>query len=776
VIDLPIDLYIPEILTRVREARALVVVAAPGAGKTTRVPPALAVDGPLILLQPRRVAARAIANRIADERGWSLGREVGWQVRFERRFTSETQLLVATEGILTARLQQDPLLSSFRTVVLDEFHERSIHADVGLALAKQAWAARDDLRVVVMSATLDAGPISRFLNDCPVLKVSGRTFPIEVSHRPEQAAAEAAFELVSRTDGGVLCFLPGAFEIQRTVDDVRGRLPGVPVLPLHGSLDTAEQDRALRAAPCRRVVIATNIAETSLTVPGIVAVVDSGLHKVARYDADRGVDSLVTERITQDAADQRAGRAGREGPGFVRRLWDARDRLRPHREPEIHRVDLAATALDLVAWGGDPRTFEWFESPPADAIAAALELLERLGAVRRGVITDLGRRMQPLPVHPRLARMLIAGGGRRVYAQACALLTERSFLPPRTASTTSDLLSAIDLWHTMPAHVVRTAQQIEQLGRHAAGTSTGDRGEPSEVEFRRVLFSGYPDRVAQRRDAAGSPRVRLASGAGAVLSLESGVRGGEFLIALDVHASTRSGDPDSRVRLASVIEREWLEPTASEVVHRLDDSGTVQAFEIDRYDALILSERSRPIDPDVAAGILAAAYLERPLPEDAARLVRRLAFAGINVPLEPLVRAAALCVRRLGDLDLPAALPREAAAAIARDAPEQITVPSGRSVRLEYRDDGTVAAAVKLQELFGLAETPRVGPRREPVLLSLLAPNGRPVQLTRDLRSFWDRTYPGVRKELRGRYPKHPWPDDPWHAVPTGPTARKTRG
>jgi len=774
-IDLPIDPCVPEILARVREARALVVVAAPGAGKTTRVPPALAVDGPLILLQPRRVAARAIANRIADERGWTPGREVGWQVRFERRFTSETRLLVATEGILTARLQQDQLLSSFRTVVLDEFHERSIHADVGLALAKQAWAAREDLRIVVMSATLDAAPISRFLGGCPVIEVSGRTFPIEVSHHAGQSVAQAASELASSTDGGVLCFLPGAFEIQRTVDEMRGRLPDVPVLPLHGSLDAAEQDRALRATPRRRLVVATNIAETSLTVSGIVAVVDSGLHKVARYDADRGVDSLVTERITQDAADQRAGRAGREGPGFVRRLWDARDRLRPHRDPEIHRVDLSATALDVVAWGGDPRTFEWFEPPPADAIAAALELLERLGAVRRGTLTDLGRRMQPLPVHPRLARILIAGEGRRVYAQACALLTERSFLPPRTASTTSDLLSAIDRWHTMPAHVVRTAQQIEQLGRHTAGMNSGDHGEPSESEFRRVLFAGYPDRVAQRRDA-GSPRVRLASGAGAVLSPESGVRGGEFLIAVDVHASTRPGDPDSRVRLASVVEREWLEPTAVEVVHRLDDDGTVRAFEVDRYDALILSDRSQPIDPDVAAGILAAAYLKRQMPDDDVTLIRRLAFAGIDVPLEPLVRTAGLGVRRLGDIDLSAALPREAAAAIARDAPEQIVVPSGRSVRLEYREDGTVAAAVKLQELFGLAETPRVGPRREPVLLSLLAPSGRPVQLTRDLRSFWDRTYPEVRKELRGRYPRHPWPDDPWNAVPTGRTIRKPRG
>jgi ATP-dependent helicase HrpB len=773
-IDLPIDPYVPEILSRVRQTRALVVLAPPGAGKTTRVPPALAVDGPLILLQPRRVAARAIAARIADEQNWTLGREVGWQVRFERRFTDRTQLLVATEGILTARLQQDPLLSSFRTIVLDEFHERSIHADVGLALAKQAWAARDDLRLVVMSATLDAVPVSRFLGDCPVVEVSGRTFPIDISHHAGQPAAEAARELISRSDGGVLCFLPGAFDIQRTVDELRARLPDIPVLPLHGSLDPAEQDRALSGVPQRRIVVATNIAETSLTVPGVVAVVDSGQHKVARYDADRGVDSLVTERITRDAADQRAGRAGRERPGVVRRLWDARDRLRPHREPEIHRVDLAATALDVIAWGGDPRSFEWFEAPPAAAIAAAVQLIERLGAVRHGVLTELGRHMQQLPVHPRLARILIAGEGRRAYAQACALLSERSFLPPRTASTTSDLLSAIDRWQSMPPHVLRTALEIEQTARHAPGARAGQRGEPSELEFRRVLFAGYADRVAQRRDA-GSPRVRLAGGAGGVVAPESGVRGGEFVLAIDVHASTRPNDPDSRIRLASIVEREWLEPTATEVIHRLDPDGAVRAFEIDRYDALVLSKRPRQVDPEIAAGILTAAYLERPMPEEHARLVRRLAFAGLDLQLEPLVSAAASGVRRLNDLDLSAALPRDAAAALARDAPEQIAVPSGRSVRLEYREDGSVAASVKLQELFGLAETPRVGPRREPVLLSLLAPNGRPVQLTRDLRSFWDRTYPEVRKELRGRYPKHPWPDDPWKAIPTARTARKTR-
>src|SRR5712692_9553999 len=411
---LPIDPHIDQIVNHVRRSRAAVVTAAPGAGKTTRVPPALVSDGPVILLQPRRVAARAIAARIAHERGWTLGREVGWQVRFERRFSAETRLLVVTEGVLTARLQTDALLSDFTTIVLDEFHERSVHADLAIALARQAWRARADLRIVVMSATLDSRAVSAFLDVCPVIDVPGRLHPIEIAYAPGQSMADAAAGVLGATDGQVLCFLPGAPEIRRAVADLQQRVPpDVEVVPLHGSLDAEAQDAALRPAPRRRIIVATNIAETSLTVPGVTAVIDSGVHKVARYDAERGIDSLETERITADAADQRAGRAGRLAPGLVRRLWDARDRLRPHREPEIHRVDLSGTVLDVVAWGGDPRTLEWFEPPREDAIDAALALLERLGAVKDGKLTAIGDEIRRIPLHPRLARMLVAAGGAR---------------------------------------------------------------------------------------------------------------------------------------------------------------------------------------------------------------------------------------------------------------------------------------------------------------------------------------------------------------------------
>jgi len=784
-IPLPIDSFIPSIVDAVRRSRALVVTAEPGAGKTTRVPPALVADGPVIVLQPRRVAARAIAQRIAEERGWTIGREIGWQIRFERRFGADTRLLVATEGILTARFQQDALLSSFTTIVLDEFHERSIYADLALALAKQAWRARPDLRLVIMSATLDAGAVSGFLDDCPVVSVPGRLHPLAIEYAPGQTVTDAAREVLGRSNGDVLCFLPGAFEIRRALsamsamsamsalESQTGR--GLDLVPLYGALDAADQDHALREPPPgrRRVILATNIAETSVTVPGVDAVIDSGFQKVARYDADRGIDSLTTERITQDSADQRAGRAGRIRPGAVRRLWDPRDRLRPHREPEIHRIDLAATVLDVIAWGGDPRTFEWFERPRPDSIDLAMALVERLGAVQSGRLTEMGRQIQRFPLHPRLARMLIAGEGARSLARACALLSERHFFAPRAASTTSDLLSAIDDWANTPPHVQRVAGEIEQLATAVNQRRVQKDPAYAESDFRRAVLAGYPDRVAQRREP-GSPRVRLASGTGGVVGPQSGVRDGEFLVALDVQAPSKPGDADSLIRVASRIERDWLERNAVEVEHRFDESsGVVRAFEVERYDALVLVERPVAVDPDLASSLLAERWLARAPREEDARLLRRLHFAGRTIDLPATVRAAAYGVHALADVELARALDPDLLRALDRDAPERLAVPSGRTAALEYTEDGGVTASVKLQELFGLAETPRIGPRREPVLFALLAPNGRPVQMTRDLKSFWERTYPEVRKELRGRYPRHPWPEDPWTAPPTARTIRR---
>jgi ATP-dependent helicase HrpB len=771
---LPVDAHVPAVVEALEARRAAVLVATPGAGKTTRVPPALVGRGRVLVLQPRRVAVRAVATRIADEQGWTIGREVGWHIRFERRFAPATPLVVVTEGILTARLQQDPLLSDVATVVLDEFHERSIHLDLGLALVRQAWIARDDLRVLVMSATLDPGPVADFLGGCPVVAVPGARHPLTVEYAPGQDVAAAVRDLVPRSTGHVLCFLPGAREIERAraaLGDAPSPALPVEVLPLHGSLDGAAQDAAIRPSDGRRVILATNIAETSLTVPGVATVVDTGLVKVARYDAARGIDQLVTERVTRDSAEQRAGRAARLGPGLVRRLWDAQDRLRPSREPEVARVDLTAPVLDVLAWGADPRTFEWFEAPPAPGVEAALALLARLGAVAPGphgpVVTDLGRRMQRLPVHPRLARILIDGQGAPDVAAACALLADGRTAASSAATTTCDLLGLVDRLDEQPAHVRQAARDLARLVEARAGAAPA-----GERVLRHAIFTGFADRLARRR-APGSDRLVLASGHGATLGRESGVREGTFLVALDVVAQARDGVSEARVRSASLVEPEWVAPSALAVEHRLDPaSGRVKAVEVARVDQLVLGERPVAVDAGVAAGVLAEAWLARGPREGDAALLRRLAFAGLDVDLQALVRQASHAAMTLDDIDLAAHLPYDVRTRLDGLAPERLPVPSGRSAPLAYGDDGSVTASVKLQELFGLADTPVLGPRRVPVTFSLLAPNGRPVQTTRDLRSFWQGAYQEVRRELRGRYPRHPWPDDPWTAIPTHRTTK----
>jgi ATP-dependent helicase HrpB len=761
--QLPLD----QIVAAVREHRAAVITAPPGAGKTTMVPPALSADGPVLLLQPRRVAARAIARYIAQQQGWTLGREVGWQVRFERRFSADTRLLVATEGILTARLQDDPLLTGFRTVIIDEFHERSIHADVGLALAREAWRARPDLRLVVMSATIDALRVAAYLEGAPVIDVPGRMFPIEIHYRPSVPVEDAVAEAVRDSRGAVLCFLPGAPEIRRTVEALASRLDGVAVLPLHGGLDADEQDAAIAPTGAPRVIVATNIAETTLTVPDVTCVVDAGTHKVARYDAERAIDSLVLERITQDSADQRAGRAGRTRPGLAVRLWDSHARLRPHREPEIARVDLASPVLDVLAWGGDPRTLGWFDPPPEAAVTAAFDLLRRIAAVDSAdLITPRGRAIRRLPLHPRLATLLIEAHGAPEAARVCALLSDRHFVPPRAAATSCDLLSAVEREHRLPPQVIRTARQIRQVVRDAIDGPPADRIE--EAGFRRAVLAAYPDRVARRRTPQGD-RLVLASGTGARLSRDSGVHDAEFLVAVDVTRVHRA-DPrfhaawadEALVRLATRVEREWLTPTASDVRYDIGGDGAVRAWRVERYEQLTLAEHPIAPDRDRASEALATEYLRRPRSERDEQLCRRMRFAGIDLALDDLVRAAAQSARRLGDIRIEEALTFDQRRALDRHAPLAVPVPGGRHARLDYRDDGRVVAAVQLQHLFGVVDTPALGPNRVPVTFELLAPNGRPVQTTQDLRSFWERGYPEVRKQLRGRYPKHNWPEDPF--------------
>ena len=689
--SLPVDPHLAEIVALVRAERRAIIVAPPGSGKTTRIPPALVQLGRTILLQPRRVAARALARRIAEERKWTLGEEIGWHIRFERRFSERTQLLVATEGILTARLQSDPLLSDFNVIVLDEFHERSIHADLALALARQAVSSRDDLAIVVMSATLDTKPLAEFL-DARVITIDARQFPIDVRYAPGLTMSRAVREALPAARGHILCFLPGRREIENTISELRG--VDARVLPLHGSLDVDAQEAALAPSSERKIIVATNVAETSLTVDGVSDVIDSGLHKVLRYDSETAVDHLVTEQITADSAEQRAGRAGRTGPGRATRLWDGRSLLRAHREPEIRRVDLASPALDIISWGGDPATFEWFERPQEDRIASAITLLEQIGAIADGKLTPVGRQMQQFPLHPRLARLVITANGADDAIAMAADPSDQRDIPP--------------------------------IARRILGPSYSRTID--DESLRRSVLAAYPDRVAMRREPS-SPRVVLATGTGATLARDIEHIGGDFFVALEVRGDF--------VYRAVPIDSEWLKPTARGVTHEFVE-GRVRAIERTYYMSIVLHAQQVPADHDEERRLLA--LNKRIDPE----LQRRAAFAGV-----------AADSHRLDQL-----------------APSSLPLPSGRSAPLDYREDGSVVASAKLQELFGLAETPRIGPNQTPVTFQLLAPNGRPVQVTRDLRSFWNTTYNEVRKELRARYPKHPWPDDPWTAVPT----HRTRG
>ncbi|MBV9068629.1 MAG: ATP-dependent RNA helicase [Acidobacteria bacterium] len=713
---LPIDAHVAEIAAHVRAHRSAVIVAPPGSGKTTRIPPALAAIRRTILLQPRRVAARALARRIAIERGWTIGNEIGWQIRFERKFSDRTRLLVATEGILTARLQSDPLLSDFDVVILDEFHERSIHADVALALAKQAMDSRDDLAVVVMSATIAADDVSRFLGDARIFDVGARRFPVGVQYKPGVSMSAAIREQLRDAEGDILCFLPGMREIERT----RAELANVDalVLPLYGSLDVDAQERALAPADRRRVILATNIAETSLTVEGVTDVIDSGVHKVLRFDPETAVDHLVVERIPLDSAEQRAGRAGRTRAGRAVRLWDARDILRPHREPDVRRVDLAPPLLDIRSWGGDPRTFSWFERPPDDRIEAGLALLDALHA---------NESLRTFPLHPRLARIVIDAHGAN---DAMAI--------------------AVQLTGGAPAEV----HELSSIARRVLG---GDyRRHVDDATLRRALLAGYPDRVAQRREPK-SPRLLLSSGTGATLAREIDDGNGEFLVILDI-----TGD---LVRNARIVEREWLSPTRREVVHEWDGN-RVRAIERSWYGAILLHEQNVAPEAADAERILAEHVTPDPL------LARRVAFAELEVDWTAIIANAVEGRRSLDDvhIELPFNLRRR----LDELAPLTIPLPSGRSAKLDYRDDSTIVASAKLQELFGLAESPRIGPRRTPVTFALLSPSGRPVQITQDLRGFWNGAYQQVRKELRGRYAKHPWPEDPWTAPATHRAKRRS--
>ncbi len=836
---LPIDRALPEIIARVRESRRLVLVAPPGAGKTTRVPVALVGAGllsaehpSLVMLQPRRVAARAAAARIAEENGWTIGGRVGYQIRFERRIGPDTRIRVVTEGILNRQLVDDPFLEGVGAVVLDEFHERSLHTDLALALLSEVReTVRDDLILVVMSATMDAGPVARFLGDAPIVRVEGRSYPVEVRYRgasseplPEQVASaieEAAASDADPTPGDILAFLPGVEEIRRAGRQLApwAAREGVLVLPLHGSLSGDEQDRALRPADRRKVILATNIAETSLTIDGVSTVVDGGMARFASFDPARGLDRLELGRISKASADQRAGRAGRTRPGRCVRLWSEREQrgLPDSDSPEVARVDLCGTVLAIHAWGhANPARFGWFEAPDPDSLAAAGRLLAMLGALdgEGGSITPLGRRLLEVPAHPRLGRLLIGSAERgllREGAALAALLSEKDILARSfgrdarpEVHADSDVLIRLDRLEEAeragfapslrdrgvdPAAARQAARIRDDLLRIGRRLPAPGKNEPSEDDLLRLVLLAYPDRVVRRRGGDGSTGV-MVGGRGIRLDPESVVRDAEFFLALDPREDRRGGTLEARVRIASAIKLEWLDDHFPREIRReksvqFDEArGRVVGVSTLIYRDLPLREdRNAPVDAEAAGWALAealapqgrsffekeeatAGYLARldlarrampdlGWPEFEANWSELIALACLGKRSEAEVRGGALLAPLRSRLTF--AQNRQ----LEELVPESLAVPSGNRIRLEYQPNGPPVLAVRLQELFGWADTPRIAGGRVAVVLHLLGPNYRPVQITDDLRSFWSSAYFQVRKDLRARYPKHSWPDDP---------------
>jgi len=832
---LPIDSHLPEIVRRLREAKSLVIVAEPGAGKTTRVPPAILRSGMLspehpnlVMLQPRRVAARAAAQRIADENGWQVGREVGYQIRFEKRITSATRLRVLTEGVLTRQMLDDPFLDGVGAVVLDEFHERSLHVDLAIAMLREMrQTVRSDLLLIVMSATLDAQPAAKFLDNCPIVNVPGRTFAVEIEYHPHAGlplvsrVAAAVEEIVGRKEsaGHVLVFLPGADEIRRVkrhLEPLAAR-SDLAILPLHGSLPAEEQMLALRPSTRRKIILATNIAETSLTIDGVRWVIDGGLARVPAFDPRRGLDRLELKRISKASAAQRAGRAGRTAPGRCLRLWSAKEQfaLDDFELPEIKRVDLSAAMLDLHAWGKpDAAAFGWFEAPPAETLDSAHRLLEMLGAVDARSLTPMGKRLMKLPLHPRLGRLLCAAadaGCPLEGATLAALLSEKDIRrpdftqPPHSRSPAtqgdSDLLLRMDeledhLRDGFDPVAVRQVRQVRsELQRLARRLSDVPAQSPSHETLLKLLLSAYPDRVCRRRQHDPGAGV-MVGGGGVRLDAESVVRQGEFFLALDARHDPRSETREALVRIASAIRVEWLLETFPQSISRqrttvFDETRQrVVGRSVVRYRDLILSEDfDASVDPQDAGKTLAAALRPRAAEifaadDAAANFLARVALLRRAMPEHPWPNfdkhelgnvLEELCAGKKSVEDvahlpladaLHARLQYPMDQVLRREAPDAIEVPSGSRIRLQYRPDLPPILAVRLQEIFSWRDTPRLAAGRVPVLLHLLGPNFRPVQITDDLRSFWATTYFQVRKDLRVRYPKHSWPDDPMSAMP----------
>ncbi|WP_089656684.1 ATP-dependent helicase HrpB [Franzmannia pantelleriensis] len=812
---LPIDEHLAAIAGALDASATALLVAEPGAGKTTRVPLALLEadwcrEGTLLLLEPRRVAARLAAQHMADQLGEALGETVGYRMRGESRVGPRTRLEVITQGVLTRLLQDDPLLEGVAGILFDEFHERSLEADLGLALTLDVQQGlREDLRLLVMSATLDVAALQVLLGrEAPVIECAGRSYPVTTHYRPLRTVrhrqdtarqqASVVHEALAAADGDVLVILPGVAEIRRLAGVLAEREPSLAVLELHGRLPLEAQRRALQADPegRRRVVLATAIAESSVTVDGVRIVIDAGRERVPMFQPRSGMTRLATRHVNRASADQRRGRAGRQAPGICYRLWAEELPLVPHGEPEIRQADLAPLAFELARWGiSDVDSLRWVTPPPAAALAAARELLQRLGVLDTQLyLTDLGRRCVRWPTHPRLAAMLEHAAERRCMALACALV---ALLESRDGEREEDLVRALEQRLARPADYRAWQRDAKRLCRSA--------GVPLAVasfeEVGELLAVAFPERIAQQL-AVG--RFRLSGGGQATLPEGHPLAHSELLVAAELDGDATA----ARIYRAAPVSLTRLEacfPSLAEWQERVEWSeqeGRLLGEQVRALDALVVARRPMTsLPPEAVRGALLASLKRNatlPFDDVADQLRGRVALLRrefgepwpdwsqaallarlddwLGPYLDGVTRLEAIARLPLGrylqdSLDWPR---RERLAEL---APERMTLPSGNAVRLDYRpclDGEDPLLAAKLQELFGWQATPRLADGRVTPLVHLLSPARRPLQVTRDLASFWANGYAEVRKDMRGRYPKHPWPEDPLSAAATARTKRRS--
>jgi ATP-dependent helicase HrpB len=823
-IQVPIDEALPALKEALSASRCAIISAPPGAGKTTRIPLALLEEAwmgksRILMLEPRRLAARRAASYMAQQLGERVGETIGYRIRGDAVVSARTRVEVVTEGILTRMLHANPELPGVGLVIFDEFHERSIHADLGLAFTLDVQRhLREDLRVLVMSATLDGVAVAQLLRGAPIVESSGRSFPVETryarftSEKPlDVRIAEVVSRAVAAEEGDALVFLPGMREIRRVEEKLQSHRPeGVVVHILHGDLPAAVQEAALAPAPAgkRKVILSTSIAETSLTIDGVRIVVDSGLSRAARFDPRRGMSGLVTIPVSRAVADQRRGRAARQSPGTCYRLWTEaeHEQLSEYSVPEIRVSDLAHVALDLALWGAPTgEGLSFLDPPPISNLSQAQTVLRGLGAMTEDAkLTPHGRAMAALPIHPRLAHMIIKGNAMGCGPEACelaALLEERDVLAGGTKSDI-DLESRIETFHQSRGNLAGVRERVASQKRRLMEMmeTRGGRGKAADAGL--LIALAYPERIARKR-AERSGSYQLSNGTTATLPSGSLLARKEFLAIADVDA----GAGGAKIFLAAPVSEEDLETAfADKIVEEKeigwsDSESKVISRRVRKLGAVILTERSiEPVGEEITRalmeGIRHTGLQRLRWDKEADRFRARVQWARRVLPeaaefpdfsdeglslamdrwlmpfLDGMWKLEHLQRLRLAEVLRSALTPRQLHE-LDRLAPSQLHVPSGSHVSLDYTPTDHPALSVKLQELFGLTETPRVGAGRIRVTIHLLSPAARPLAVTQDLRSFWENVYPDIRKQLRARYPKHPWPDDPLTATPTKRTIRK---